>query len=122
MAKLCKAGIQLREMIDDEFSSRDRRSDGWIADSRHIANSPNSDHIPRGGIVRGLDIDANLNDHPEATYALVEQIRKCAKRGDKRINTLSMTQELPAQCLTGAGENTKAQTLTAHTFILALRP
>jgi hypothetical protein len=85
MAKLCKAGIQLREMIDDEFSSRDRRSDGWIADSRHIANSPNSDHIPRGGIVRGLDIDANLNDHPEATYGLVEQIRKCAKRGDKRI-------------------------------------
>jgi hypothetical protein len=85
MAKLCKAGIQLREQIDDEFPSRDRRSDGWIADSRHIANSPNSDHIPRSGIVRGLDVDANLNDHPEATYALVEQIRKCAKRGDKRI-------------------------------------
>jgi len=86
MPKLCKAGIQLREQIDDEFSSRDRRSDGWIADSRHIANSPNSDHIPDSrGIVRGLDIDANLNDHPEATYALVEQIRKCAKRGDKRI-------------------------------------
>jgi hypothetical protein len=85
MAKLCKAGIQLREQIDDEFPNRDRRSDGWIADARHLANSSNSDHIPRGGIVRGLDIDANLNDHPEATYALVEQIRKCAKRGDKRI-------------------------------------
>ena len=88
MAKLCAAGIQLREQIDDEFSERDRRSDGWIADARHLANSPDSDHIPRDGIVRALDIDANLNDHPESTYALVEQIRKCAKRGDKRIKYL----------------------------------
>jgi hypothetical protein len=85
MAKLCKAGIQLREQIDDEFPSRDRKSDGWIADARHLANSSNSDHIARDGIVRALDIDANLNDHTESTYALVEQIRKCAKRGDKRI-------------------------------------
>ena len=85
MAKLCKAGQQLREQIDDDFPSRDRKSDGWIADARHLANSSNSDHIPRDGIVRALDVDANLNDHPESTYALVEQIRKCAKRGDKRI-------------------------------------
>jgi len=85
MAKLCAAGSQLREQIDDDFPSRDRKSDGWVADARHIAKG-NSDHIPDSrGIVRGLDIDANLNDHPEATYALVEQIRKCAKRGDKRI-------------------------------------
>ena len=85
MAKLCKAGQQLREQIDDDYPNRDRSSDGWIADARHIAKG-NSDHIPDSrGIVRGLDIDANLNDHPEATYALVEQIRKCAKRGDKRI-------------------------------------
>jgi hypothetical protein len=85
MAKLCEAGKQLREQIDDDFPERDRKSDGWIADARHFANSSNSDHIPRDGIVRAIDIDANLNDHPEATYALVEQIRKCAKRGDKRI-------------------------------------
>jgi len=85
MAKLCKAGIQLREQIDDDFPSRDRKSDGWIADARHLANSSNSDHIARDGIVRAIDVDANLNDHPESTYALVEQIRKCAKRGDKRI-------------------------------------
>ncbi len=30
MAKLCKAGIQLREQIDDDYPDRDRRSDGWI--------------------------------------------------------------------------------------------
>lgn len=87
MAKLCKAGQQLREQIDDDFPGRDRRSDGWIADARHRALSKTSDHIPdpKTGIVRAIDIDANLNDHPEAVFALVEQIRKCAKRGDKRI-------------------------------------
>ena len=84
MAKLCKAGQQLREQIDDDYPDRDRKSDGWIADARHTAKGT-SDHIPRDGIVRALDVDANLNAHPEETYALVEKIRQCAKRGDKRI-------------------------------------
>jgi len=85
MAKLCKAGQQLREQIDDDYPDRDRKSDGWVADARHVAKGT-SDHIPDSrGIVRALDVDANLNAHPEETYALVEKIRKCAKRGDKRI-------------------------------------
>ncbi len=85
MAKLCKAGQQLREQLDDDYPDRDRRSDGWVADARHVAKG-NSDHIPDSrGIVRALDIDANLNAHPEETYAVVEKIRKLAKRGDKRI-------------------------------------
>jgi len=88
LAKLCKAGQQLREQIDDDYPDRDRKSDGWIADARHVAKG-NSDHIPDArGIVRALDIDANLNAHPEETYALVEKIRKSAKRGDKRIKYL----------------------------------
>ena len=85
MAKLCKAGVQLREQIDDNYPSRDRRSDGWIADARHYANNSNSDHIPRNGIVRAIDVDADLNAHKEEAHSLVEQIRKCAKKGDKRI-------------------------------------
>ena len=85
LARLCKAGQQLREQIDDDYPDRDRRSDGVAADARHYATNPSSDHIPRDGIVRALDIDSNLNAHPEETYALVEKIRKCAKRGDKRI-------------------------------------
>ena len=85
MAKLCKAGQQLREQIDDDYPDRDRKSDGWIADARHFANNSSSDHIPRDGIVRALDIDADLAAHKEEAYALVEKIRKCAKRGDKRI-------------------------------------
>lgn len=84
MAKLCKAGQQLREQIDDDYPERDRKSDGWIADARHIAKGT-SDHIPRNGMVRALDIDANLNAHPEETYSLVEKLRKTAKCGDKRI-------------------------------------
>ena len=84
MAKLCKAGQQLREQIDDDYPDRDRKSDGWIADARHMAKGT-SDHIPQNGIVRALDIDADLNAHREEAYALVEKIRKCAKRGDKRI-------------------------------------
>jgi len=84
MAKLCKAGIQLREQIDDDYPSRDRRSDGWIADSRHLAKGT-SDHIPIDGIVRAIDIDADLNAHPEEAHSLAEKIRKTAKRGDKRI-------------------------------------
>ena len=84
MAELCKAGQQLREQIDDDYPDRDRKSDGWIADARHMAKGT-SDHIPQDGIVRALDIDADLNAHKEEAYALVEKIRKCAKRGDKRI-------------------------------------
>jgi hypothetical protein len=84
MAKLCKAGIQLREQIDDDYPSRDRRSDGWIADSRHLAKGT-SDHIAVNGIVRAIDIDADLNAHPEEAHSLAEKIRKTAKQGDKRL-------------------------------------
>jgi hypothetical protein len=84
MAKLCAAGIQLRNQIDDDYPDRDRKSDGWIADSRHLAKGT-SDHIPRDGIVRAIDIDSDLSAHKEEAYALVEKIRKLAKKGDKRI-------------------------------------
>ena len=74
----------MREQIDDDYPDRDRKSDGRIADARHLAKGT-SDHIPQDGIVRALDIDADLNAHKEEAYALVEKIRKCAKQGDKRI-------------------------------------
>jgi hypothetical protein len=84
MPKLCKAGQQLREQIDDLYMERSRKSDGWIGDTRHSARK--SDHNPdENGIVRALDITSDLGTHPEEAHALVEKIRKCAKRGDKRI-------------------------------------
>jgi hypothetical protein len=85
MAKLCKAGQQLREQIDDLYLDRDRRSDGWIADTRHSTRKSDHNPDPKSGIVRAIDIDVNLGKHPEEVYDLVEKIRKCAKRGDKRI-------------------------------------
>jgi len=85
MAKLCKAGVQLREQIDDLYMDRDRKSDGWLGDSRHSVRKSDHNPDPKSGIVRALDIDKDLGAHKEEAYALVEKIRQCAKRGDKRI-------------------------------------
>ena len=84
MPKLCAAGRQLRNQVDDLYPHRNRKSDGWIGDARHSARK--SDHNPDGnGIVRAIDIDRDLAQHPEEAHALVEKIRLCAKRGDRRI-------------------------------------
>jgi hypothetical protein len=86
--KLCKAGQQLRLMIDDSFPERSRTSDGWIADARHIS-AGKSDHIPdaTSGTVRAIDVSRNLSGkkEPDLMPYLINQIRLCAKRGDKRI-------------------------------------
>ncbi len=81
-ARLCKAGQQLRLQVDDSYPDRDRRSDGWIADARHIAGGV-SDHIPTKdtAIVRGLDLDRDLHGLPkpdEMPY-LADQLRNLAK-------------------------------------------
>ncbi len=39
---LSHAGRQLREQIDDRYPNRDRRSDGWVADSKHSKKSKKS--------------------------------------------------------------------------------
>ena len=85
--KLCKAGVQLREQIDDSYPDRDRTSDGWIGDTRHSARP--SDHNPdSAGIVRAIDIDRDLSGKakPDLMPDLADQIRLAAKRGDKRIS------------------------------------
>jgi len=84
MAKLCKAGIQLREQVDDAFPDRDRTSDGWIGDKRHSARK--SDHNPTvEGIVRALDIDVDFRSHKAEPYDFADQLRLLA-RLDKRIS------------------------------------
>jgi hypothetical protein len=83
MAKLCKAGVQLREQIDDAFPDRDRRSDGWVADAAHKTRK--SDHNPtKHGWVFALDIDANLRSDKSAAFDLADQLRILARQ-DKRI-------------------------------------
>ena len=86
-AKLCKAGQQLRLQVDDSYPDRDRTSDGWIGDTRHQARP--SDHNPDAeGIVRAIDIDRDLSGKakPDLMPDLADQLRLCAKRGDKRIS------------------------------------
>ena len=84
---LCKAGQQLRLQVDDTYSDRDRTSDGWIGDTRHQAGV--SDHNPdAAGIVRAIDIDRDLSGKakPDLMPNLADQIRLCARAGDKRIS------------------------------------
>ena len=83
---LCKAGQQLREQIDDSFPDRDRKSDGWIGDAAH--SNRKSDHNPdsSNGIVRAIDVDKDFDSRPSTGAYLADQIRLCAKAGDKRIS------------------------------------
>ena len=84
--RLCKAGVQLREQLDDAYPDRDRASDGWIGDQRHQATK--SDHVPNErGWVLALDFDRDLSgkSKPDLMPYLADQLRKAAKT-DKRIN------------------------------------
>ena len=83
---LCKAGVQLRNQIDDCYGERDRRSDGWIGDAKHT--NTKSDHNPAlpDLVVRALDVDSDLSSHKSESIYLANQIRLYAKRAKpKRI-------------------------------------
>ena len=85
---LCKAGVQLREQLDDSYPDRDRRSDGFVGDVRH--SHLKSDHNPDKGaksVVRACDFDRDLSgkSKPDLMPYLADQIRLCAKSGDSRI-------------------------------------
>ena len=88
--KLCKAGQQLREQFDNTYPDRDRTSDGWIADARHLS-AGTSDHIPTKdyGIVRATDTDRDVSGKakPDLMPDIANQLRILAKT-DKRIKYL----------------------------------
>jgi len=84
--KLCAAGKQLREQIDDAFGDRDRTSDGWVGDTRHSVRK--SDHNPdANGWVRAIDVDRDLSGKakPDIMPDLADQIRIAGKSGESRI-------------------------------------
>jgi hypothetical protein len=81
---LSKAAIQFREQVDDSFSNRSKRMDGWIGDLRHSKRV--SQHNPNEqGEVCALDIDAGLSEEQGVAIYLADQIRLAAKQGDRRI-------------------------------------
>jgi hypothetical protein len=115
--RLSKAAIQLREQFDDQFPERDRASDGWIADIRHL-RAGKSDHIPDvQGWVRAIDIDADLSGRskPEIMPDLADEIRKFAKSDrKKRIAYIIFNGRIASPILgwkwrkyTGANKHTK---------------
>lgn len=115
--KLSKAAVQLREQIDDSFPERDRSSDGWIADQRHMRSGKPSDHVPDKGWVRAIDIDADLSgkSKPEIMPDLADEIRVFAKRdAKKRIAYIIYNGRIASPILgwkwrkyTGANKHTK---------------
>ena len=84
---LCKAGQQLREQFDDTFPDRDRRSDGWLGDLRHASRPSDHNPDPKTGTVRAIDVDRDVSGtaKPDLMPDIADQIRLCAKAGDKRI-------------------------------------
>ena len=84
--QLSHAATQLREQINECFPERDRASDGWIADIRHMRSGKPSNHIPDKGWVRAIDIDADLSgkSKPEIMPDLADEIRAFAKRDAKK--------------------------------------
>ena len=80
---LCEAGKTLRDQVNSAYPDRDKRSDGWVADARHLAGGK-SDHIPnqaRGGVVSALDLDRDLHGipKPDDMPYLADQLRLLAK-------------------------------------------
>ena len=85
--KLCAAGVKLRDQINNAYPDRDKSSDGWVADARHLA-AGTSDHIPdSAGWVRALDLDRDLSgkSKPDLMPYLANQLRTLAK-SDRRIS------------------------------------
>jgi hypothetical protein len=85
---LCKAGQQLREQFDDTYEDRDRRSDGWIGDLRHSTRPSDHNPDPKTGVVRAIDVDKDVHRYskPDLMPDIADQLRRAAKRGEKRIS------------------------------------
>ncbi len=91
---LSKAAQTLRDQINETWLDRDKRSDGWIGDSKHALRTTKSDHNPRSnGEVCALDIDAGLSNEQGISHALADQLRLAAKK-DKRISYIIFSRKI----------------------------
>jgi len=86
MAKLCKAGQQLREQVDDAWPNRIRVApEGWLGDARHAARRSDHNPCPDSGVVRAYDFNADFTPNRQTAYDFADQLRLLA-RLDKRIS------------------------------------
>ena len=89
---LSKAAKTLRDQINETWMDRDKRSDGWISDSKHALRK--SDHNPRpDGEVCSIDIDSGLSNEQGVSHALADQLRLTAKK-DKRISYIIFSRKI----------------------------
>ena len=82
--RLVKAGVTLRDQLNQRFPKRDKRSDGWVGDSAHQAGK--SDHNPdKNGWVHAIDIDENMGSGEGRKGAtakeFADQLIKYAREG-----------------------------------------
>ena len=95
---LSKSADTLRKQINSSFADRDTRSDGWIGDLRH--SSTKSDHNPAlpSGVVRAIDVDADLGGAANNAHYLANQLRTLAKT-DKRIAYIIFNKKIASPIL-----------------------
>jgi hypothetical protein len=95
---LSKSAERLRNQIDLAFPDRDKRSDGWIGDSRHSATK--SDHNPAApsGVVRAIDVSSGLGGATNNAHYLANQLRLLGKT-DKRISYVIFNRKIASRIL-----------------------
>jgi hypothetical protein len=95
---LSKSAETLRKQINASFPDRDKRSDGWIGDSRHAATK--SDHNPAAptGVVRAIDVDSDLGGAANNAHYLANQLRILGKT-DKRISYVIFNRKIASRIL-----------------------
>lgn len=81
-SRLCGALVTLKAQLNAANPNRDKTSDGFIGDARHLAAGTASDHNPWWhNLVRGGDFD---KDGINADW-LAEQLRLAGAAGDARL-------------------------------------
>ena len=95
---LSKSAETLRKQINAAFPDRDKRSDGWIGDSRH--STTKSDHNPAApsGVVRAIDVDSDLGGPANNAHYLANQLRILGKT-DKRISYVIFNRKIASRIL-----------------------
>ena len=84
MARLCAAGVTLRNQINFRFPKRDKASDGCIGDSAHAKrrgwglNGKGSYHNPApNGYVHAIDIDEDFGRRGDSMKLALQLAEYC---------------------------------------------